>query len=196
MFRAKQKTSSREGFTMIELLVVIAIIAVLAVMVILRLNPAEFLRQARDSSRLSDMSSLKNAILLYMNDSTNLSLGTTGVCYMGNAIGTSTEGCLVYFATATSTATSTSQALDGTGWVPVNFSQLSSGLPLSQLPIDPSGPNNPDLFYSYISSNNSAFKLAAFLESQVYGFGGDRDAVSADNGISTSTFESGSDISL
>ena len=41
----------RSGFTLIELLVVIAIIAILAVVVILTLNPAQLLAQARDSTR-------------------------------------------------------------------------------------------------------------------------------------------------
>ena len=44
---------SRRAFTLIELLVVIAIIAVLAVVVVLVLNPAQLLKQARDSSSLT-----------------------------------------------------------------------------------------------------------------------------------------------
>ena len=48
--------SPKKGFTLIELLIVIAIIAILAVVVVLVLNPAELLRQSRDSQRLSDIS--------------------------------------------------------------------------------------------------------------------------------------------
>ena len=59
---------NRKGFTLIELLVVIAIIAVLAVVVVLTLNPAELLRQARDSNRLSDFATMKSAISLYATD--------------------------------------------------------------------------------------------------------------------------------
>src|SRR3989338_2108717 len=55
----KHIIKNSKGFTLIELLVVIAIIAVLAVAVILTLNPAELLKQARDSTRVSDMSTLK-----------------------------------------------------------------------------------------------------------------------------------------
>ena len=44
------------GFTLIELLVVIAILAVLATAVVLVLNPAELLKQGRDSTRISDLS--------------------------------------------------------------------------------------------------------------------------------------------
>jgi prepilin-type N-terminal cleavage/methylation domain-containing protein len=54
--------SSRKAFTLIELLVVIAIIAILAVVVVLTLNPAEILKQSRDSNRVSDMDTLTHAL--------------------------------------------------------------------------------------------------------------------------------------
>ena len=92
-----------KGFTLIELLIVIAIIAVLATMVILYLNPAEFLRRARDSNRLSDTNSLKNALMMYQSDVITPAMGTPGVCYMASNVGTSTAACQEYFSTATST---------------------------------------------------------------------------------------------
>ncbi|HEY4526144.1 MAG TPA: prepilin-type N-terminal cleavage/methylation domain-containing protein, partial [Candidatus Paceibacterota bacterium] len=46
----------RSSFTLIELLIVIAIVAILSTVVIITLNPAELLRQSRDSVRLSDLS--------------------------------------------------------------------------------------------------------------------------------------------
>ena len=55
----------QKGFTLIELLIVIAIIAILAVVVVLTLNPAELLRQARDSNRISDFATIKSALALY-----------------------------------------------------------------------------------------------------------------------------------
>ena len=48
----------RESFTLIELLVVLALVAILSVVVILTLNPAELIKQARDSNRLSDLPQL------------------------------------------------------------------------------------------------------------------------------------------
>jgi prepilin-type N-terminal cleavage/methylation domain-containing protein len=60
--------SSRKAFTLIELLVVIAIIAILAVVVVLTLNPAELLRQSRDSNRLFDLATIINAINIYNTD--------------------------------------------------------------------------------------------------------------------------------
>ena len=76
-------TNSKKGFTLIELLVVIAIVAVLSVVVVLTLNPAELLKQARDSTRIADMSTYKSAISLYLTDVTSPSLGSSTIprCY-------------------------------------------------------------------------------------------------------------------
>lgn len=77
-----------KGFTLIELLIVIGIIAILATVVILTLNPAELLRQARDSTRTSDFATIKSAISLYQADVSSPALGTSttngntaGWCY-------------------------------------------------------------------------------------------------------------------
>lgn len=154
------KTKNRKGFTLIELLIVIAIIAVLSVVVILSLNPAELLRQARDSNRISDMATMKSAISLYLADVSSPYLGTSTYCYI--SIGTAsfygpsstgtyggpltTCGYWMFSAsttTAVATTTrsigvlSTSTAAPGNGWIPVDFANISSGAPIGQEPVDP-----------------------------------------------------------
>ncbi|MCX6788427.1 MAG: type II secretion system protein, partial [Candidatus Jorgensenbacteria bacterium] len=59
------------GFTLVELLIVIAILAILAVAVVLVLNPAQLLKQGRDSTRLSDMAALNSALALFNTDVAN-----------------------------------------------------------------------------------------------------------------------------
>ncbi|MCK9187118.1 MAG: prepilin-type N-terminal cleavage/methylation domain-containing protein, partial [Candidatus Colwellbacteria bacterium] len=63
------------GFTLVELLIVIAILAVLAAAVVIVLNPAELLAQARDSQRITDMKTLKDSIDIWVVDNPNVSMG-------------------------------------------------------------------------------------------------------------------------
>lgn len=186
-----------QGFTLIELLVVIAIIAILSVVVILTLNPAELLRQSRDSNRISDLATIKSAISLFLADgqaTSTTSLGTARTCYMYGSPAPSSS-CLTWFATQTATSGIASRAVSGAGWIPVNFSAISSGAPLGQEPIDPT--NNANLFYSYIStSTNYGFKLAAKLESTKYSASGTSDVVSTDGGTDNTTYEQGTNLTL
>lgn len=200
------KNKTRKGFTLIELLVVIAIIAVLAVVVILSLNPAELLRQARDSNRVSDMATLKSAIALFQADvatSSVSALGAYGTIYVDSVTASSVSSTYNVssptwwgFAPADSAIVSatSSRAVDGTGWIPVNFTAISSGAPIGNEPVDPSN-NATNTVYVYVASS-TVFKLGAKVESQKYGFNGGGDVVSTDGGQSTSTFEAGTKLSL
>ncbi len=196
--RSRQSRIS-PGFTLVELLVVIAIIAILAIVVVLVLNPAELLKQSRDSSRISDLSTLKNAIGLYLTDSPYGSLASSsfgyGSCYLStiSGNGTTSPKCGVFANAYTSDASDAAafyRKVDATGWLPVDF-RLSVGTPFGSLPIDPI--NNAKFYYAYAASATGGkyFELNAFLESKKYGFGGSNDVVSTDGGDNTSTLEMG-----
>ncbi len=159
--------SFRKGFTLVELLIVIAILAVLAAAVVIVLNPGELLAQARDSQRLSDMDTLKNALAIYIAQVATPSLGgatcasptTDGCCNV--------TGCTTAFTGgAGATVVRTGNLVDGTGWVPVALSGMSGGSPIPFLPMDPT--NTTTYFYAYANtvSPTNTFELNAKLESQ------------------------------
>jgi prepilin-type N-terminal cleavage/methylation domain-containing protein len=155
----------KKGFTLIELVIVIGILAILATTVVLILNPAQILAQARDSQRMSDLSSVKSALALYLSTAITPTLGEIGTCTVSTTCGLSS--C---------TATTTVTAVDGTGWVDVDLTGTTGGSPLSSLPLDPT--NSATYQYCYDGNNTTkTFELNARLESTKY-----RDLMITDGG--------------
>jgi prepilin-type N-terminal cleavage/methylation domain-containing protein len=114
---AYPQTNNNKGFTLIELLVVIAIIGVLAAVVLLAINPAELLRRSRDSSRLSDMSTLRKGIdATVVEQNGAVALPCTAVCASNDARGRSAAG---------------------TGWLGVAAGTFDMTKYISTLPVDP-----------------------------------------------------------
>jgi len=193
----------KKGFTLIELLVVIAILAVLMSVIVVTLNPAEMLKKTRDTKRISDLDALRTAINLYVTDQGNLKGGTGGntdfsstTCYVSQTgtISAVPGTCSTY-------SSSTSQVVTGTGWIPINFTLISSGSPLGSLPIDPSNTvgtaTTTSGWHVYIFkaySSSSTYKLMANMESNYYSNGGLGDVESKDGGIDSGVYEVGSDV--
>ncbi len=199
----------KRAFTLIELLVVIAIIAILAVVVVLTLNPAELLRESRDSNRVSDMSTLNSAMNLYTTDQSgapSFSLGSSSVVYISipDPFATSTAGDQCQASGLTSlpstytyhcAASSTYRNVNGSGWIPVDLSNISEGSPLSNLPVDPTNTSSSRLYYTY-TTNGTQFETTAAMESQKYQIGGSNDVISGDGGSLASVYEKGSKLGL
>ncbi len=190
-----QKNAKR-GFTLIELLVVIAILAVLAVAVVLVLNPAELLKQGRDTTRISDLAAMNSAIALYIADvrtpSWTTVAGSSPRC-TGATPFTGGGGSITCTVNATTT-------VDGNGWVPVNFQSISSGAPLSRLPLDPVNTDANEYLYA-ASSTTGYFELVAKMESTKYKSGGtaDVESNSKDGGVGTNSdkvYQVGSELDL
>ncbi|MCL5006657.1 MAG: type II secretion system GspH family protein [Patescibacteria group bacterium] len=157
---------SKKGFTLIELLIVIAIIGILAAVVVLVLNPAQLLAQARDSRRVQDLDNLNTAIGTWLADVSTSSWAAVLNCTSGTA----------WPASGTCT-TVTSRAVDSTGWVPINFNAMSTGAPISVLPLDPSNGStscssgttpNVCMYGWHSSATTGQYKLIANMESSKY----------------------------
>ncbi len=178
------ETKTKKGFTLIELLVVIAILAVLATAVVIILNPAQLVKQGRDSTRISDLAAVHSAIALYLSEVPGLTSWTPYTYCTNETAGSKPTG----FDPCTY---SSSTAVNGTGWVPVNFGAISSGSPLSRLPMDPV--NDATYFYAFKSSSTLLYELDAKMESNKYGSGGAGDIVSntKDGGNDNNWYEVG-----
>ena len=184
------QTSTRteqKGFTLIELLIVIGILAILTAAVVIILNPGELLKQARDSQRFSDLDALKNTIALYLTDSQPFTAVSSTACYVSTAT-TVSAYCGGDFATSTrATATQTgNRSVNGSGWIPLNFTAITSGSPLQNLPVDPV--NNATYFYAAaFDPTNLTFELDANLESAKYS-----SKETTDGGNNAAAYEVGS----
>jgi prepilin-type N-terminal cleavage/methylation domain-containing protein len=160
--------NTKKGFTLIELLIVIGILAILVAAVVVVLNPAQLLAQARDGQRMSDLDSIRSAVNLFMATATNASFTATGPILTFSS--TTGPGAAPTSTTPTNWGTATissSTAVDGNGWVKVAFNQISGGSPLAKLPIDPT--QSATYQYGFVAkSASSTFEVIARLESTKY----------------------------
>ncbi len=65
-------TTKKRGFTLIEIIIVVAIIAILASAVIIAINPAKNLRQARNATRWTQMNAAANGVYTFVIDNQGL----------------------------------------------------------------------------------------------------------------------------
>jgi prepilin-type N-terminal cleavage/methylation domain-containing protein len=182
--------NTKKGFTLLELLIVIGILAILSTTVVLVINPAELLAKARDSQRISDLNTVKTAIAYYITEVRDPSIVKDNYTSYSHVTGVACTG------TATS---SVSQAINGTGWIPVPFDDLTGGSPISSLPIDPNASDSASDNYYYVylpDATNLTFKLIANMESAYYKNGGDGNVESTDGGNNVSLYEVGTDMGI
>ncbi|PIR98390.1 MAG: hypothetical protein COT88_01970, partial [Candidatus Colwellbacteria bacterium CG10_big_fil_rev_8_21_14_0_10_41_28] len=161
---------------------------ILATAAVVVLNPVELLRQARDSQRLADLDTVAAAISLWLADEPNPSFSDVGP----NSDSTGATSC---FFTASSSACTvdTDYDVDGTGWVGVNFTQVSGGSPIETLPRDPVG--SATYFYAFFANDTAkTFELNTTLESTK--FATDEDLDGTDGGDDAAVYEVGNDPGL
>jgi len=193
------KIQSQRGFTLIELLIVIGIVAILATVTLLVLNPAEMLKQGRDSKRLSELNTINEGLNFAASQKPNLVLGTSNAVYI--SLPDTASDCSSFTSLpdlppgwSYRCATETDyRKVDGNGWIPVDFTGLASTV-FSSLPVDPVNSEVGSLYYSYVAG--TSWELNAVVESEKYGSGGSRDVAGGDGGTNAGVFERGTNLSL
>lgn len=159
------------GFTLLELLIVIGILAILITAAVLFLNPFEIINLSRDSIRISDISVINKAIIIFQADNPSAFLGNTNTVYLSipdisptcNNVGLSPLPSGWSYACAT---TSTYRKIDGTGWIPINFSSISFGALLEKLPIDSLNTTSTSYYVYIIGAGSGDWALTARLKSE------------------------------
>ncbi|MFA5098835.1 MAG: LamG-like jellyroll fold domain-containing protein [Candidatus Paceibacterota bacterium] len=181
------------SFTLIELVIVIAILAILAAVVVITLNPGEYMKSARDSTRMSDLQTIHSAIGLYQADG-GTSIGSINTVYV--SIPDSSATCanlgLPILPTGWSYACSNTtnyRKTDGTGWIPVHFSDISFTNPLSSLPADPINTTSTGNYYTYVTGGS--WELTTIFESSKYATN-----AATDGGADFAQYEIGSNLTL
>lgn len=119
---------SQKGFTLVELLVVIGIITILFAVVLVAVDPATRLAQARNAVRRQDVRDILEAVQQYMVDNDgSFPTGLDNVAASSQVLGTDAAGCDT---TCTATGTDLAACLDLSGELTPTY--------LSAIPTDPS----------------------------------------------------------
>lgn len=161
----------RSGFSLIELLIVIVIIGVLAAIIVLILDPLEIIRSSRDSIRLQDLATLRDAL------NANLTQNPRGLC------NGSPPPCF----DESDDPSPYVRRNDGTGWIKYDFNILVPPI-VAVLPVDPT--NNHAYHYSFYSDGED-FELNAVLESAK-----NKNKMFLDGGDNINIYEVGSNTTL
>jgi len=204
-----------KGFTLIELIITISILAVLVAILVVALNPAEQLARARDTKRVADLDALKTAMNLFLAQATGtpdlsgdatandrcIGGGGTVSFFMNTSAATATIPSTFtsnVTSTAQTVATNTaSQISKGGSWMPAEVGGTPGGSPIASLPLDPTNGTgvSTSSFYGYgCRKSNKTFEFTARLESTY--FTADLDLDGTDGGDSSSTYETGTDLTI
>jgi prepilin-type N-terminal cleavage/methylation domain-containing protein len=187
----------KRGFTLIELLVAVGIFTVILGIIFTFFNPIEFSKRQRDIKRINDLNSLASAIETCIAVNPNCNLGYyDDAIYISvpsgkeNIPSTTTDatGKIWFIHTVTS---SDLYNINGTGWLPVDFSSLRYS-PLSSLPVDPINSFSQKYFYSYVFNKDAKeFEINANLEYSAFRKNGRSDKTSKDGGSDLEIYEVG-----
>jgi prepilin-type N-terminal cleavage/methylation domain-containing protein len=165
MSRIATPKQGKKGFTLIELLIVIGIIGILAAIILVAVDPAKRLKQARNARRFAETNAILNAVLNYTVDykgklPTAISSATANVPFMiGSGASVADTLC---------SATSTGEVASATNTKDLAADTALIDEYISEIPVDPRGVNdNNDVYsaaatgYYFVRSNNGRITVGA-----------------------------------
>jgi prepilin-type N-terminal cleavage/methylation domain-containing protein len=152
----QDRKRNNQGFTLVELLVVIGIIVILFAVILVAIDPAQRLQQARDAVRQADTRDILESLQLYVVDNdgilTGLDIDTNAATF--EQIGTATTGC----DTGCTAQTTIADCSDLT-------STLVDGY-LSAIPMDPSSGTAAETDY-YVNVNASGRVIVGSCDPEI-----------------------------
>lgn len=150
-------------------LFILLVLAGLVFMLSFCFQPTKLLEKSRDAHRMANLKNLVNATNLYLADNKNFDSLTTGKEY---------------------TTIITSDKIDGSGWLPLDFQNISSGAPLDKLPLDPT--NNSSYYYRFgVNVADKTFEIDCVLEE-----GENQKKMLEDDGNNPARYEVGTDLKI
>ena len=200
---------TKQAFSLIEIIITLAVVSILIGVIAATIKIPEAYKTLRDFQRVQNLSNLNKALELVSisaelsgisltNKYNNLKPNTI---YLSLPMNSATTNCKVdypqlpdvpgysYYCAPSSTYMNT----NGSGWIPINFSDFSSaGVGIEKLPVDPI--NNSIYYYSFTIDNKNNFELTAVLES--YKNIGPGTVSEKDGGDNAYVFEKGNNLTL
>ena len=158
------------------------------------INPGELLKQSRDATRLADIAAINNALAMLLADQPNVSFSgiTAGTVYVSLPATNSNCSDIGLPSNYACVTTSNLTNVNGSGWVPLDLTMLSTKSPLARLPVDPANSVSSGLYYMFFADPvTRTWKFASSLESQKY-----LTKTTQDGGTQDSGYEMGSDLTL
>lgn len=209
--------SQSSGFTLLELIIVISIMAILLLAVVLVLDPLERIAEADDSARQQDMRSIVDAMALARDNGLMKELGgfDPDAALTNRCVGESNQTVFVSVLGTDASGTCDSPPddlptgwtyrcapsdgpgdVDGTGWLPLDFTAGGASSPLSHMPSDSANTFASNFYYTYVCDRSGSYEITARMVSNKFRTGGGKDIQSTDGGDDVYVYETGTDLSL
>jgi len=153
------------------------------------------LRQGRDSTRMREIGTLHRAISMLRIDTPAAPLGSSNTIHVSIPDTSTTCDNLglptpppgwVYRCVSAANL----RNINGTGWIPIDFTVMPRGSPLASLLIDPVNTVASSNFYVFVTDGRT-WALASLMESERHA-----PAAARDGGTDAARFEAGTNLSL